>query len=133
MPRPFLSSLATLGLVAAISASPLAAQTDASAPSADRWQLTLTDQSYVWNVRLVRLSGDTLIVRTHDSLVATPIQDITEIQLLGETILRVGDGHRSGVGALGDNNSPTIALAKLPLPDRRKRIQAILEYEATAK
>jgi hypothetical protein len=109
--------------------SSLAAQAPASSP--DRWQLTLKDRSFLWNVRLVRLSGDTLTVRSADSLVATPIQDITSIQLLAETILRVGDGHRSGVGALGDNNSPVVDLTQLALAARRQRIQALVDYEAS--
>ena len=109
--------------------APLAAQTSASPP--DRWQVTLEDRSYLWNVRLVRLSHDTLTVRSADSLIAAPIRDISSIQLLAETILRVGDGHRSGVGALGDNNSPVIDLAPLALAARRERIQALLDYEAT--
>lgn len=111
-----------------LSLAPVAAQTSSATP--DRWQVTLKDRSYLWNVRLVRLSHDTLTVRSRDSLIATPIQDISSIQLLAETILRVGDGHRSGVGALGDNNSPVIDLAPLALSARRERIEALLEYDA---
>lgn len=55
------------------------------------------------------------------------------MQLLAETVLRVGDGHRSGVGALGDNNSPVIELAPLALTVRRQRIQAIPEAEASPR
>lgn len=113
------------------STSVLTAQAPDSSP--DRWQLTLNDQSYVWNVRLVRLSGDTLIVRSRDSLVSLPIRDIKEIQLLGETILRVQDGHRSGIGALGDNNSPIVDLASLALTARRERLQALVDHEASPR
>lgn len=120
-----LASAVALGVLGVV---PLTAQT--SSPTPDRWQLTLADQSYLWNVRLVGLSHDTLTVRSSDSLIATPIQDISSIQLLAETILRVGDGHRSGVGALGDNNSPVVDLAPLTLSARRQRIQALLDYEA---
>lgn len=125
--------LAAAAIPTLFAASVLGGQASPSAPAPDRWQLTLTDQSYIWNVRLVRLAGDTLTVRAHDSLVATPIQNITEIQLLPETILRVGDGHRSGIGALADNNSPVLDLAPLAVPDRRRAIQALLDYEASAK
>lgn len=120
--------LAPAVAVGVLGLAPLWAQTAAPAP--DRWQLTLNDQRYLWNVRLVRLSHDTLTVRSADSLIATPIQDISSIQLLAETILRVGDGHRSGIGALGDNNSPVIDLAPLALRARRERIRALLDYEA---
>lgn len=120
--------LAPAVVLGVLGVAPLRAQ--ASPPSPDRWQVTLEDQSYLWNVRLVRLSQDTLTVRSTDSVIATPIQDIASIQLLAETILRVGDGHRSGVGALGDNNSPVVDLAPLGLSARRQRIQALLDYEA---
>jgi hypothetical protein len=131
MPR---SLTATFGLLLALTlATPSAteAQTASSVPSPDRWQLTRNDHSYIWNVRLVRLNGDTLIARTTDSLVAVPLEDLSEIQLLGETVLKVGDGHRSGVGALGDNTSPILAFAQMPLTERRQRIRTILEYEAS--
>ena len=114
--------------LSALALAPLSAQTPA--PTPDRWQLTLADQRYLWNVRLIRLAHDTLTVRTGDTLVATPIRDISTIQLLTETILRVGDGHRSGIGALGDNTSPVVRLTSLALSERRHRIQALLDYEA---
>lgn len=124
-----------VGLVALCigTASVATGQTSAPAPSPHRWQLTLADQSYLWNVRLVRLTGDTLTVSLGDSLIGTPIRQIREIQLLPETILRVGDGHRSGIGALGDNNSPVFDLAALAIAARRKKIQALLDYEATLR
>jgi hypothetical protein len=43
--------------LAALSATPLAAQQD------DRWQITLDQDRYVWDVRLVKLDGDSLVVR----------------------------------------------------------------------
>jgi hypothetical protein len=128
MLRRLILRLAPAVALSALALAPLSAQTPAS--TRDRWQLTLDDQSYLWNVRLIRLSHDTLTVRTRDSLVATPIRDISTIQLLAETILRVGDGHRSGIGALGDNNSPVLDLTSLALAARRQRIQALLDHEA---
>lgn len=120
--------LAPLALFTALPLLPLQAQT---APrEGDRWQLTLTDQSYLWNVRLVRLATDTLIVRSRDTLIATPISDIAAIQLLAETRLTVQDGHRSGIGALGDNNSPVMDLTTLSIDARRARLQALVDYEA---
>ena len=128
MSRRLVFHLTPAVVLSVLGLAPLAAQT--SSPAPDRWQLTLKDRSYLWNVRLVRLSQDTLTVRSTDSLIAQPIQDISSIQLLAETVLRVGDGHRSGIGALGDNNSPVVDLAPLALSARRQRIQALLDYEA---
>lgn len=123
-----------LAAVAALTlalASPTAGQVPA--PSPDRWQLTLADHSYLWDVRLVRLTGDTLTVTARDSAIGAPVQNITEIRLLPETILRVGDGHRSAIGALGDNNAPVFDLASLSIAARRKTIQALLDYQATIR
>lgn len=128
MARRLIVRLASAVAFGVLGSAPLRAQTPASTP--DRWQVTLANHGHLWNVRLVRLSRDTLFVRTTDSLVATPIRDISAIQLLAETVLRVGDGHRSGIGALGDNNSPVVELAPLALAARRQRIQTLLDYEA---
>jgi hypothetical protein len=107
-----------------------AAQT--AAPSPDRWQLTFTDQSYLWDVRLVRLDGDTLVVRSRDSLIDTPVAQLTELRLLPETILKVGDGHRSGIGALSDNNVRVVDLAPMDANTRRATLQAILARQTVA-
>jgi hypothetical protein len=101
-----------------------AAQTPA--PSPDRWQLTFADQRYLWDVRLVRLDGDTLVVRSRDSLIDAPVAQLTELRLLPETILKVGDGHRSGIGALSDDNVRVVDLAPMDASARRATLQAIL-------
>lgn len=129
MIRRLILRFASAAALGALPFFTLAAQASPRTP--DRWQLTLNDQSYIWNVRLVRLAADTLVVRSTDSLIATPIKDISSIQLLAETVLTVQDGHRSGIGALGDNNSPIVDLASLPLDARRERLQALVNYEAT--
>lgn len=105
------------------------AQIPAAVP--ERWQLTFSDQSYLWDVRLVRLDHDTLVVRSRDSLISTPLARMIEIRLLPETILKVGDGHRSGIGALGDNNVRVVDLAPMDVPARRKTLQAILARQSS--
>jgi hypothetical protein len=107
-----------------------AAQT--AAPSPDRWQLTFADQSYLWDVRLVRLDGDTLVVRSRDSLIDAPVAQLTELRLLPETILKVGDGHRSGIGALSDNNVRVVDLGPMGANARRVTLQAILTRQTAA-
>ena len=46
-----------LGLTAVT--SPLRAQTDRD----DRWQIALENGEYIWDIRLVRLTGDSLVFR----------------------------------------------------------------------
>jgi hypothetical protein len=113
-----------------VSTTPLWAQE--AAPLPERWQLTFADQSYLWDVRLVKLAGDTLVVQSRDSLIPTSVVDLTELRLLPETILKVGDGHRSGIGALGDNNVRVIDMAVLSVAERRKILATILSQQAAA-
>jgi hypothetical protein len=122
----------TLALLAGclVSTTPLWAQE--AAPLPERWQLTFADQSYLWDVRLVRLAGDTLVVRSRDSLIPISVVALTELRLLPETILKVGDGHRSGIGALGDNNVRVVDMAALSVAERRKTLATILSHQAAA-
>src|ERR1044071_4036782 len=57
-----------LGLVVALVSSAWAQD--------ERWQVALDDGSYVWDIRLVRLAGDSLVVRQWDSLVSVPVAHI---------------------------------------------------------
>jgi hypothetical protein len=122
----------TLALLAGclVSTTPLRAQE--AAPLPERWQLTFADQSYLWDVRLVRLAGDTLVVQSRDSLIPISVVALTELRLLPETILKVGDGHRSGIGALGDNNVRVVDMAALSVAERRKTLTTILSHQAAA-
>lgn len=121
-------ALATVLLLAASPA--LTAQAPAPASLPNRWQVTLEDQTYLWDVRLVRLAGDTLVVKSPDGLAGAPLARITELRLLPETILQVQDGHRSAIGALGDDNVRVVEFAPLALADRRSAIEKILALQA---
>ena len=122
-----------LGLATAVLliGAPVVAQTQTASP--DRWQLTFTDQSYLWDVRLVRLDGDTLVVRSRDSLIDVPVAQLTELRLLPETVLKVGDGHRSGIGALSDNNDRVVDLAPMDVAARRTTLVTILARQNTTQ
>ena len=58
----------------------------------DRWQVTLDDERYVWDIRHVRLDGDSLVVRQSDSLVSVPVAHINEIRLIRKSEVHVGAG-----------------------------------------
>jgi hypothetical protein len=114
-----------LGLVlASRDARPLAAQSDAR--SSDRWQLTLDDAQYVWDVRLVELSGDTLVVRQADSLVRAPLARITEMRRIRKTVMRSDDQQESAFQALTGGDDEVYDLALLDLPGRRRALEGIL-------
>src|SRR2546430_3767928 len=48
----------------------------------DRWQLTLNSGTTLWDLRLVGLAGDTLVVRHADSTYAFPLAQVDEIRLV---------------------------------------------------
>ena len=111
-----------LGLVT-LHDRPAQAQDDGSR---DRWQVTLDDDRYVWNVGLVELSGDTLIVRQSDSLVRTPVGRIRELRRFQKMQLEVGDEHGSAIRALSGAQDDIYDLAALGPGARREAIQKIL-------
>lgn len=80
MKRLLAASLLLLG------PAPLAAQ------ESDRWQIRLGENEYVWDVRLLRLEGESLLVRQADSIVMVPVGRISEVRLLRKTEMQLGDG-----------------------------------------
>ena len=117
MPRPIL-----LALLLALAAAPLAAQDD-------RWQVTLDSQEYVWDIRLVRLDGDSLVVRQADSLRAVPVDRISEIRLIRKSEMQLGDGATAGaMGALMGSDDEVYDFTPLEFADRIRAIQKILLY-----
>ena len=63
-----LTYVALLGVLL-IPASRLRAQESSTpAPKRERWQVTLEGERYVWDIGLVRLDGDSLVIRQADTL-----------------------------------------------------------------
>jgi hypothetical protein len=104
----------------------LAAQ---SAPPDERWQLTLDDGSYVWDIRLVKLEGDSLVVRQADSLVAVPVAHISEVRLIRKTEVQMaGGGEMAGgaMSALMGRDDEVYDLSPLEFAERMRTVQRIL-------
>jgi hypothetical protein len=103
-------------------ARPLAAQDD-------RWQITLDDERYVWDIRLVRLAGDSLVVRQSDSLVPVPLAHIDEIRLIRKSRVEVTGGAATAgaMSALVGGDDEIYDLAPLAPADRRRTIERILQ------
>lgn len=85
------AALTLAALSAAQSAASLAAQED------QRWQITLDQDQYVWDVRLLRLDGDSLVVRQADSSLRVPVELISEIRLIRKSEMRLGDGAEAAI------------------------------------
>jgi hypothetical protein len=100
----------------------------------DRWQVTLDDERYVWDIRLVRLDGDSLVVRQSDSLVSVPVAHINEIRLIRKSEVHVGAGGRDGAGAMSaliGGDDEVYDLTPLEFGDRLRTIQKILLLHPT--
>ena len=94
----------------------------------ERWQLTLDDGRYVWDIRLVKLDGDSLVVRQSDSLVAVPVAHITEVRLIRKSEVHMGGGGEmaGAMGALMGGDDEVYDLSPLEFAERMRTIQKIL-------
>ena len=104
----------------ALAASSLAAQDE-------RWQVTLDGEEYVWDVRLVRLAGDSLVVRQADSLRPLPVEHISELRLIRKSQVQLGDGATAGaMGAIMGTDDEIYDFTPLEFAERIRAIQKIL-------
>jgi hypothetical protein len=103
----------------------LAAQTD-------RWQVALDDDQHIWEVQLVRLDGDSLVLMQADTLVRVPVEHINEIRLVRSSDVEVGaDGGAGAVNALAGGDDEVYDLKTLQFADRLRTVQKILLYHPT--
>jgi hypothetical protein len=113
--------LAGATLVAAMAlVRPLAAQDD-------RWQISLDNDQYVWDIRLVRLDGDSLFVRQSDSVLGVPLAHIQELRLIRKSEVQLGGGDAGGaMNALMGSDDEVYDLSPLEFADRVRTVQKIL-------
>jgi hypothetical protein len=110
---------ATLVAVTAL-ARPLAAQDD-------RWQISLDNDQYVWDIRLVRMEGDSLFVRQSDSVLGVPVAHIRELRLIRKSEVQLGGGDPAGaMNALVGGDDEVYDLTPLEFADRIRTVQKIL-------
>jgi hypothetical protein len=108
-----------------------AARAQSDRPS-DRWQVTLEGDRYVWDIRLVRLDGDSLVVRQSDSLRSIPVAEVTELRLIRKSQVRVGGDEAAGaMAALMGGDDEVYDLSPLDFADRLKAVQKIFLYHPT--
>jgi len=98
----------------------------------DRWQITLANDQYVWDIRLVRLDGDSLVVRQSDSLVRVPVGQINELRLIRKSEVQLGAGATAGaMSALVGGDDEVYDLTPLEFADRLRTVQKILLMHPT--
>jgi hypothetical protein len=119
---PYLTALA---LVA--STTPLHAQHEGRGDR-ERWQVTLDGERYVWDIRLVRLDGDSLVVRQADTIARLPVEHITEVRLIRSSEMELGAGAAGAMNALTGGDDEVYDLTPLDFADRIRAIQKIFVY-----
>jgi hypothetical protein len=118
--------LAALLLIrSAVSAGP-AARVSPAQPG-DRWQLTLSDGTILWEIRLVRFSHDTLVVRHADSTYAFPIARVDELRLVEKSVRRVGAEPGRYGGVLGGTDDEVYKLTLYSVSERRQIVEQLFK------
>lgn len=96
-------------------------------PSGDRWQIGLESGAYIWDVRLVKLTGDSLLFRQADTVGVTRVNQITEIRLIRKSTMRLGEGAGGGaMSALVGADDEVYDFQPLDFAARLRAIQQIL-------
>lgn len=120
---PFLAPLLALALTQAV---PAAAQ--AAPPADDRWQLTLTDENYIWDVRLVRVDGEELVYRRGADTARVRLMQVREIRLIQKSEFRLGGAAGGALNALTGADDEVYDLGPLEFGDRVRTVQQLLRY-----
>lgn len=92
----------------------------------DRWQIALENGEYIWDIRLVRLSGDSLVFRRADSVGAVSLQRIDELRLIRKTEFRVGTDAGGALPALMGADDEVYSFTPLDYAARIRAVQQIL-------
>jgi hypothetical protein len=124
----------TTSALALLAVAPLAAQ-DSTVTVAGRWQLTLQDESYVWDIRLIGLQGDSLQVLQADTVAEIPVEQITEVRLIEGTEMAVGgpDAAAATMAALTGQSDEVFDLQTLDFAAKLEKIREILQTHPRAR
>src|SRR5437879_8100270 len=93
----------------------------------DRWQLTLNSGTTLWDLRLVKLAGDTLVVRRADSTYAFPLAQVDEIRLVQKSTRHITPEAGRYGGVLGGVDDEVHRLTLYSVPERRAIVQQVLQ------
>jgi len=121
--------IAVMALVLAVTAAvrPLSA-----APN--WWQIRLADGNYLYELQLLELRGDTLLVTHADSVVRIAVADIDEIRWVRPSEMRLGGGGggQSTIGTLSGADDEVYRFS-LVSPEERRRALELLVREHGVK
>jgi len=107
-------------------AAPAAAQDRAPADPTARWQITLKDGSTLWDLRLVKLGGDTLVFQGNDSILRFPLMQVDELRLVRKATRSITPEAGRYGGVLDGGDDEVYRLTLFDLNERRQALQQIL-------
>lgn len=132
--RPARAALVLAALaIAARATPPVAAQAtpttvNPAALRGDRWQITRADGEILWDLRLVKLDGESLVISLRDSIVTVQVAEIDEIRLIKKSSLTLGEGGGGGMAALMGTDDEIYDFKPLEFADRLRAVQKLLLY-----
>jgi len=89
----------------------------------DRWQVTLNSGQIIWELRLVRLKGDSLVLRGGDSTYSFPISEVDELRLVRKSERRMTAEPNRYNGVLGGADDVVYRLTLYTLAERRRVLE----------
>ncbi|HEU5261343.1 MAG TPA: hypothetical protein VFU41_07960 [Gemmatimonadales bacterium] len=116
----------TLALCLGLLAAPCAAQDQRG----DRWQLTLNSGEILWDLRLVKLAGDTLVVRNDDSTYTFPIAQLDELRLVRKAERSLTAETERFAGVLNGGDDVAYRLTLYDLAERRQVLRQVFQDHA---
>lgn len=121
-----------VGLLAAAS-SPVQAQGTSATPPLPRgarWQLRLASGTYLFDVRPVRATTDSLVVARLDTAAAATrtvaLDDVEELRLVQPSMLDFQTGAQSPFAEIGGANDVVFSLVGVDAAERRRIVAEVL-------
>lgn len=93
----------------------------------DRWQLTLNSGKILWDLHLVKLAGDTLVVGHGDSTFALAITEVDELRMVRKAQRSITPEAGRYGGVLGGADDAVYRLTLYTLAERRHIVRQIFQ------
>lgn len=113
-------------LLAVVALTVLAAVPAPAQARPDRWQVTLQNDSLLWDIRLVSLDGDKLTYRQADSTGVVAVGEVKEMRLLQTSELQMGTAG-AAFGALSGSDDIVFDMTLLDFAERLRTVQQIFQ------
>lgn len=118
-------------IVIALAALLTAGNARAQSKADDRWQLTLENGDYVWDIKLVKLDGQDLVYSKADSTGKVAVSEIHEVRRIHKSEVHVNEGAAGSMAALTGSDDELYDLGTLDFDGKLRAIRGILQANAT--